>query len=119
LWRSAPRVFAFQRAEIAQYARAQMVEMTKEQVLACMGAPATKAAEAATELGDASGNGITVANGGYDRYGGTAVSSSRFCNVNIVFCCRPIFHDQLPETNWAFNWRRAMHVCGQQLRQRQ
>ena len=36
---------AFQRAEIAQDARAQMVGMTKEQVLACMGAPANKAAE--------------------------------------------------------------------------
>jgi hypothetical protein len=31
---------AFQRAEIAQDARAQMVGMAKEQVLACMGAPA-------------------------------------------------------------------------------
>jgi outer membrane protein assembly factor BamE (lipoprotein component of BamABCDE complex) len=77
---------AFQRAEIAQDARAQMVGMTKEQVLACMGAPATKAAEGATEVwGFASGNGTTVASANYDRYGGTAVSSSRFCNVNIVF----------------------------------
>jgi hypothetical protein len=77
---------AFQRAEIAQDARAQMVGMAKEQVLACMGAPATKAAEGATEVwGFASGNGMTVASASYDRYGGTAVSSSRFCNVNIVF----------------------------------
>jgi hypothetical protein len=49
--------------------------MTKEQVLGCMGAPATKAAE-----GD-----MTVASASCDRYGGTAVSSSRFCNINIVF----------------------------------
>jgi outer membrane protein assembly factor BamE (lipoprotein component of BamABCDE complex) len=42
---------AFQRAEIAQDARAQMVGMTKEQVLACMGAPATKAAEGARKFG--------------------------------------------------------------------
>lgn len=36
---------AIQRAEIAQDARAQMVGMSKEQVLACMGAPANKAAK--------------------------------------------------------------------------
>ena len=77
---------AFQRAEIAQDARAQMVGMTKEQVLGCMGAPATKAAEGATEVwGFASGNGMTVATASYDKYGGTAVSSNRFCNINIVF----------------------------------
>jgi hypothetical protein len=76
---------AFQRAEIAQDARTQMVGLSKEQVLACMGAPANKAAEGATEVwGYASGNGMTVASASYDRYGGTAVSSSRFCNINIV-----------------------------------
>jgi outer membrane protein assembly factor BamE (lipoprotein component of BamABCDE complex) len=41
---------AIQRAEIAQDARAQMVGMSKEQVLACMGAPANKAAEGASEV---------------------------------------------------------------------
>jgi outer membrane protein assembly factor BamE (lipoprotein component of BamABCDE complex) len=77
---------AFQRAEIAQDARTQMVGMTKEQVLACMGPPASKAAEGATEVwGFASGNGMTFATASYDRYGGTAVSSNRFCNINIVF----------------------------------
>ena len=40
---------AFQRAEIAQDARTQMVGLSKEQVLACMGAPANKAAEGKTE----------------------------------------------------------------------
>lgn len=51
-----------------------------------MGAPANKAAEGATEVwGFASGNGMTVASTSYDRYGGDAVSSSRFCNINIVF----------------------------------
>jgi hypothetical protein len=73
---------AFQRAEIAQDARTQMVGLSKEQVLACMGAPANKAAEGATEVwGFASGNGMTVATASY----GTAVASSRFCNINIVF----------------------------------
>jgi hypothetical protein len=41
---------------------------------------------AATEVwGYASGNGMTVASASFDRYGGTAVSSNRFCTVNIVF----------------------------------
>jgi outer membrane protein assembly factor BamE (lipoprotein component of BamABCDE complex) len=53
---------AIQRAQIAQDARAQMAGMSKEQVLTCMGAPANKAAEGATEVwGYASGNGMTVA----------------------------------------------------------
>ena len=77
---------ALQRAEIAQDARAQMVGMSKEQVLTCMGAPATKAAEGATEVwGYGSGDGTTVTNASFDRYGGTAVSSNRFCKINIVF----------------------------------
>lgn len=76
---------AIQRAQVAQDARVQMVGLSKEQVLACMGAPASKASEGNTEVwGYASGNGMTVASASYDRYGGTAVSSSRFCNVNIV-----------------------------------
>lgn len=77
---------AFQRAEIAQDARTQMVGMSKEQVLACMGAPASKAAEGVTEVwGFNSGNGMTVVDASYGRYGGSAVASSRFCNINIVF----------------------------------
>ena len=77
---------AFQRAEIAQDARAQMVGLSKEQVLACMGASASKAAEGKTEVwGYNSGNGMTVTDASYGRFGGTAVSSSRFCTINIVF----------------------------------
>jgi hypothetical protein len=77
---------AIQRAEIAQDARAQMVGMSKEQVLACMGAPVSKAAEGATEVwGYNSGDGTTVATASFDRFGGTAVSSNRFCKINIVF----------------------------------
>jgi len=77
---------AIERAQIAQDARLQMVGMSKEQVLACMGPPVNKAAEGATEVwGYNSGNGMTVVNASYDRYGGTAVGSSRFCNVNVVF----------------------------------
>jgi hypothetical protein len=76
---------AIQRAQVAQDARVQMIGLSKEQVLSCMGAPGNKAAEGNTEVwGYASGNGMTVASASYDRYGGTAVSSSRFCNINIV-----------------------------------
>ena len=84
---------AIQRAQIAQDARAQMVGMSKEQVLTCMGAPANKAAEGATEVwGYASGNGMTVASASYDRYGGTAVASSRFCNTSrwSIIQVRPV-----------------------------
>jgi hypothetical protein len=62
---------AFQRAEIAQ--DAQMVGLPKERVLACMGAPATKAAEGTAEVwGYPSGNGMTVTDASYGRYGGSA-----------------------------------------------
>jgi hypothetical protein len=51
-----------------------------------MGPPSNRAAEGTTEVwGYASGNGMTVASASFDRYGGTAVSSNRFCNINIVF----------------------------------
>lgn len=77
---------ALQRAEIAQDARAQMVGMSKEQVLTCMGAPANKAAEGATEVwGYDSGNGMQIADISGDRYSATAVRSRRFCKINVVF----------------------------------
>src|SRR5690242_13635865 len=77
---------AIQRAEIARDARAQMIGMSKEQVLTRMGAPASKAAEGATDVwGYGSGNGMTVVDASYNRYGGTAVGTHRFCNINVVF----------------------------------
>src|SRR5262245_9021430 len=51
---------AIQRAQVAQDARAQMVGLSKEQVLGCMGPPANKAAEGQTEVWSyASGNGYS------------------------------------------------------------
>jgi hypothetical protein len=41
---------AFQRAQIAQDAQANMIGMPKEQVLACMGPPVNKATEGKTEV---------------------------------------------------------------------
>jgi outer membrane protein assembly factor BamE (lipoprotein component of BamABCDE complex) len=76
---------AIQRAQEAQDARAQMVGMSKEQVLACMGPPVNKATEGMTEVwAYNSGNGTTVTDASYGRFGGTAVSSNRFCNINVV-----------------------------------
>ena len=58
-----------------------MIGITKEQALACMGPPANKAAEGATEVWSyPSGNGMTVASYG----NGIATSSSRFCTVNLT-----------------------------------
>ena len=41
---------AGQRAQIANYAQNKMIGLTKEQVLACMGTPTSKATEGATEV---------------------------------------------------------------------
>ena len=41
---------AGQRAEIANYAQNKMIGLTKEQVQACMGQPASKSTEGATEV---------------------------------------------------------------------
>ena len=96
---------AIERAQVAQDAQARMVGLTKEQVLACMGPPAAKAAEGATEVWSYnSGNdrttiagfGQSVTNasaaGGRGYASGTAfttgtgvgVSSRRYCTVNVV-----------------------------------
>jgi hypothetical protein len=76
---------AMQRAQVAQDARVSMVGLSKERVLACMGPPAAKAAEGATEVWSYdSGNGMQVADISGDRYGATAISTRRFCKVNVV-----------------------------------
>jgi len=96
---------AFQRAQVAQDARAQMVGLSKEQVLGCMGPPGNKAAEGQTEVWSyASGNGYNstfatadvnttgqASRNGNQVYGsanstgfGTAISTRRFCQVNVV-----------------------------------
>jgi hypothetical protein len=42
--------------------------------------------EGVTEVwGYNSGDGTTIACASYDRFGGTAIASSRFCKINIVF----------------------------------
>lgn len=62
-----------------------MVGLSKEQVLACMGPPMNKAAEGATEVWSyESGNGMQIASVSGNRYSATAISSQRFCKINVV-----------------------------------
>lgn len=100
---------AVQRAVVAQGAQEKMVGLNREQILACMGPPGTRAVEGTTEVWSyGTGNGSTTTIGtGYaqthglmsgERWGNqfsasgqatttslaTANSSRRYCIVNIV-----------------------------------
>jgi len=76
---------ALQRAQVAADAQTQMVGLTKEQLFACMGPPANKAAEGATEVWSYnSGNGFTSASISGGNSWATGVSTRRFCTVNIT-----------------------------------
>ena len=80
---------AIQRAQQASDAQTKMIGMSKEQVLACMGPPAEKAVEGATEVWSYnSGNGATVTSasvvGQRGFASGLATTSSRFCTVNVT-----------------------------------
>ena len=92
---------AVERAAVADDARHKMVGLSKEQVLACMGAPASTSAVGGTEVwAYGSGNGHTevstfsstnasVSGNAYSAVGSGfgssfGVASSRYCIVNIV-----------------------------------
>jgi hypothetical protein len=96
---------AVQRAVVANDAQEKMVGLTKEQLLACMGPPATKAAEGVTEVWSYnSGNDRTTVNtfghsttnvsvSGGSGYAtgrastlssGIGIASRRYCNVSVV-----------------------------------
>jgi outer membrane protein assembly factor BamE (lipoprotein component of BamABCDE complex) len=80
---------AIQRAQIANDAQAKMIGLTKEQVLACMGPPSSKAVEGATEVWSySSGNGRTgvamTGNASHGSFVGGGVAESRFCTVNVT-----------------------------------
>ena len=92
---------ALQRAQVAHEAQDKMVGLRKDQVLACMGVPANKAAEGATEVwsynsGDdkvvssvRSTTNMSVSGDpdfarGHARTSAVGVSSRRFCTVNVV-----------------------------------
>jgi len=83
----------FQRAHDAAEAQATMIGMPKEQVLQCMGSPASSATAGATEVWTYnSGNGWTdtfgtahVSGGTYSATAvGSSISTKRFCKVDIV-----------------------------------
>lgn len=81
---------AMQRSQQAQDAKQQMLGMSKEAVLVCMGPPAQKTAEGATELWTyQSGNGqvdsSAMVSGGQGFGFGSASSSRRYCVVNVAF----------------------------------
>ena len=96
---------AVQRAQVAHDARSKIIGLTKEQVLACMGPPANRAAEGATEVWSYhSGDGTTTVStfgssnttGTVSRSGGFAtgqattfgsgfgVARQRFCTINVT-----------------------------------
>ena len=96
---------AIQRAQEASDARTKMIGMSKEQVLACMGPPANRAAEGATEVWSYnSGNNQTTlstfgtSNTNASVYGnrnyasgqatttgtGFGIAQSRYCTINVT-----------------------------------
>jgi len=80
---------AIQRAEVAHSAQSQMIGLSKEKILVCMGVPANKMTVGNTEVwAYQSGNGQTVgsvfASGNSGFVSGVGVSTRRFCNINVV-----------------------------------
>lgn len=76
---------ALQRAQVANQAQNQMVGLTKEQVLACMGPPINQAMVGQTEVWSYnSGNGRTDTAMNGNAIMATAISTQRFCTVNVV-----------------------------------
>jgi hypothetical protein len=76
---------AIQRAQVANEAQNKMIGLSKEQVLACMGPPVNQAAVGETEVWSYnSGNGQTDTVGNRSLFAATAVSTQRFCTVNVV-----------------------------------
>lgn len=80
---------ALQRADTARQAQSQLVGMSSEQVLACMGIPANRATLGETEVWEyGSGNGQQTlaaagnANGNFATASG--VARQRFCKIDLV-----------------------------------
>jgi hypothetical protein len=76
---------AFQRAATAEKAQSEMIGMSKEQILACMGPPQGSSAQGSTEVWSYSSGGQQI--GTAQVFGtGTVVGSShaRYCVVNVV-----------------------------------
>jgi hypothetical protein len=86
---------AADRAQIANYAQSKMVGLTKEAVLACMGSPASKATEGATEVwsypsGNCTAN-VTMMDGKVKRMNyvgptGDLLSQNEQCFFTVANC---------------------------------
>ena len=87
---------ALQRAQVASAAQEQMVGMSSEEVLACMGPPAARDTEGQTEVWTYNSGGRTVGSGtsfgfgtgGYSGFGvgvgvGSYNSRDLYCQVNV------------------------------------
>jgi hypothetical protein len=81
---------AIQRALEAQDAKEQLVGMSDEKILACMGPPHNRSAVGGTEVWQyGSGDNSTTAVGNANAWGGGMVTasvstSSRYCMINIA-----------------------------------
>jgi len=84
---------SYQRAEVAADAKSKMIGMSREQVLACMGAPPQHATVGETEVWSYPSGGDTrtfsTASGSVDASGhanafGSSYSAHRYCIVNVV-----------------------------------
>lgn len=81
---------AIQRSLQAQDAQKQLVGMTDEKIMTCMGPPHSRSAAGATEVWQyGSGDGTTSAHANANNWGGGIVtgsvtSSSRYCMINIA-----------------------------------
>lgn len=76
---------ALQRAKVADEAQQTMIGLTKEQLLTCAGPPANQATVGQTEVWSYnSGNGQTDTFVSGNRFSASAISSQRFCTVNVA-----------------------------------
>jgi hypothetical protein len=95
---------AVERAQVADSAQSQMIGMSREQVLACMGPASQRVTEGKTEVWSYGSGGQTIAHAfgdsnttgsavisGNSIYGrastkssGTAIAERRYCVVNVV-----------------------------------
>ncbi len=84
---------AFERAQQAQSAKRQLVGMSGEQIIACMGPPNSRSALGGTEVWQyRSGNGHTDVDsgvsatsvGGFRAASVSSTATQRFCIINVV-----------------------------------
>jgi hypothetical protein len=88
---------AIQRAQVAKDAQTQLIGMSKESILACMGVPNNRTSEGATEVwlyqsGNGETEGSAFATGGRGYAGVFGASEQRFCTINVVMTNGAVNH---------------------------